>query len=106
MRWEAGSLARCPFIMTLTPHRPALTPRSGIILDRHYVFRFCSPSRSAFQTGRNPIHVNVINNPIGSVNLSHPDVGFSGIPRNMTVCRVSCTHVYQPSPFSQTSIID
>ena len=25
----------------------------GIILDRHYVYRFCSPSRSSFNTGRN-----------------------------------------------------
>ena len=28
-------------------------------LDRNYAFKFCSPTRSAIQTGRNPIHVNV-----------------------------------------------
>ncbi len=31
----------------------------GVLLNRHYVFSFCSPSRSALHTGRNPIHVNV-----------------------------------------------
>ena len=66
-----------------TPHLDALVA-GGIELDRHYVYKFCSPSRSALQTGRNPIHVNVQNlgprnhNPADSVS------GYSGIPRNMT----------------------
>jgi arylsulfatase I/J len=33
--------------------------REGIELDQHFAFKFCSPSRSAIQSGRNPIHVNV-----------------------------------------------
>ena len=37
--------------------------RSGIELDRFYTFQFCSPARSAIQSGRNPIHVNVQNVP-------------------------------------------
>ena len=57
---------------------------NGILLDRHYVFRFCSPSRSAFTSGRNPIHVNLFNGAIGQVNPADPISGFSGIPRNMT----------------------
>lgn len=32
---------------------------TGIDLQRHYVFMYCSPSRSALHTGRNPLHVNV-----------------------------------------------
>ncbi len=56
----------------------------GIILNRHYVFSFCSPSRSALHTGRNPIHVNVLNSDLASVNLADPISGFAGIPRNMT----------------------
>ncbi len=79
-RERLGSSKSHTYTFTLTLHY-----RSGIILDRHYVFRFCSPTRSAFQTGRNPIHVNVVNDDIGSVNLSHPITGFAGIPRNMTV---------------------
>jgi arylsulfatase B len=66
-----------------TPNIDAVAAE-GLVLDRHYAFRFCSPSRSAFHTGRNPIHVNVLNDPIGDVNRSDPISGFSGIPRNMT----------------------
>ena len=35
--------------------------KQGVELDRHYVFKFCSPTRTAAQTGRNPIHVNTQN---------------------------------------------
>jgi arylsulfatase B len=56
----------------------------GILLDRHYVFSFCSPSRSALHTGRNPIHVNVLNSDLSQVNLADPVAGFAGVPRNMT----------------------
>lgn len=66
-----------------TPNMDALAAQ-GVILDRHYTHRFCSPSRSAFQTGRAPIHVNVLNDAIGDVNKKDPVSGFSGIPRNMT----------------------
>lgn len=43
-----------------TPNMDALAAE-GITLDRNYLFWYCSPSRSALQTGRNPIHVNVDN---------------------------------------------
>ena len=67
----------------ITPSLDALAA-SGVILDRHYVFSFCSPSRSALHTGRNPIHVNVLNSPLSSVNLADPVSGFAGLPRNVT----------------------
>jgi len=57
----------------------------GIELDRHYVYKYCSPTRSAVLTGRNPIHVNVLNSALGLYNPHDPVSGFSGIPRNMTV---------------------
>ena len=71
----------------LTPNLDSLA-HEGIILDRHYAFKFCSPSRSAFHTGRNPIHVNVLNDNYFDFNASNPGSGAQGIPRNMsTVAR-------------------
>ena len=58
--------------------------KQGIELNRHYTFKFCSPSRSAFQSGRNPIHVNVLNVEPSYINTNDPVSGFAGIPRNMT----------------------
>ena len=43
-----------------TPNLDELV-KTGIELSRFYVYKICSPSRSAIQTGRNPIHVNVQN---------------------------------------------
>ena len=54
------------------------------MLDRHYVYKICSPSRCALQSGRNPVHVNVLNDAIGLHNPSDLDAGQQGIPRNMT----------------------
>merc|ERR1719382_835106 len=33
----------------------------GVQLTRFYVYHMCSPTRSALQTGRLPMHVNMIN---------------------------------------------
>jgi arylsulfatase B len=43
-----------------TPNMDRLVA-NGINLNQHYTFKFCSPTRSALQSGRNPIHVNVQN---------------------------------------------
>jgi arylsulfatase I/J len=59
--------------------------KQGIELDRHYVFKYCSPTRSAILSGRNPIHVNVLNLAPTFHNPRDPVSGFSAIPRNMTV---------------------
>ena len=56
----------------------------GIELDRHYVYMFCSPSRSAVQSGRNPIHVNTVNCAPDVRNPNDTVSGYAGIPRNMT----------------------
>lgn len=66
-----------------TPRIDALA-RSGIELDRFYSYQFCSPARSAIQTGRNPVHVNVQNVKPECVNSKDQEGGFQGIPINMT----------------------
>ena len=48
------------------------------------MFKYCSPTRAALQSGRNPIHVNVVNGPGTCHNVNDTDAGYSGIPLNMT----------------------
>ncbi len=45
---------------------------------------YCSPTRSAIQSGRNPIHVNVYNLMEGHHNPDDPVSGFNEMSRNMT----------------------
>ena len=58
--------------------------QEGVELERHYVFQFCSPTRSAMQSGRNPIHVNTVNGAPDLRNPAQNDTGWAGIPRSMT----------------------
>ena len=73
-----------------TPTREVDTPNfdslrnQGLELDQHYVYQFCSPSRSSLLSGRLPIHVNDKNDQIDTYNPKDPVSGFAGIPRNMT----------------------
>jgi len=59
-----------------TPNMDALVA-NGLHLTRHYVSPLCSPSRSSFQSGRLPVHVNQ-NDADGLVEATH------GIPAAMT----------------------
>ena len=43
-----------------TPHIDALAAE-GMQLDRHYTYKYCSPSRSSLLSGRLPVHVNIYN---------------------------------------------
>ena len=70
---------------TSTPNIDSLV-KAGLQLDQHYVYNWCSPSRSAFLTGRLPIHVNdAAKVSYATYNPKDPVSGFMGIPRNMTV---------------------
>lgn len=68
---------------TVTPTLDALV-EEGIELDNFRTFKYCSPSRSALQTGRNPIHVTVVNGGTDLNKPSDPVSGWTGIPTNMT----------------------
>eukprot|EP00038_Savillea_parva_P001046 m.100915 g.100915 ORF g.100915 m.100915 type:complete len:619 (+) comp10367_c0_seq1:74-1930(+) len=67
----------------VTPTLDALV-RNGIELTQFYTFKYCSPTRSALQSGRNPIHVNVDNGDPTCHNPADPIAGYSGIPVAMT----------------------
>ena len=66
-----------------TPNLVSLL-HEGILLDRTYGHKFCGPSRAAIQSGRNPIHVTVLDDNLSNNNPKDPQGGFQGIPRNMT----------------------
>ena len=66
-----------------TPSMDSLAA-GGVILDRHYAYSICSPSRSAFQSGRLSVHVNDRNAEPVVHNPADPIGGYAGIPRNMT----------------------
>ena len=67
-----------------TPVMDALAAE-GLLLERNYLYWYCSPSRSALQSGRNPIHVNLNNDELFLANPAEPTTGgYSGVPRNMT----------------------
>eukprot|EP00039_Didymoeca_costata_P024829 m.11611 g.11611 ORF g.11611 m.11611 type:complete len:580 (-) comp4490_c0_seq1:211-1950(-) len=57
---------------------------SGVELTRHYTYKFCSPTRSSFQSGRLPVHVNTENVAPEVYNNKNNITGFAGIPRNIT----------------------
>lgn len=66
-----------------TPSIDALVA-DGVELTRHYAYKFCSPSRSSFQTGRLPVHVNTHNAEPTVRNPQDPVGGYAGIPVNMS----------------------
>ena len=62
-----------------TPNLDTLA-RDSLQLERFYVHKICSPSRCSLQSGRNPIHVNVVNVAPEVSNAEDPVGGFQGIP--------------------------
>ena len=51
MSWHkgGGNKIKTPYLESLAD--------SGTKLENYYIYRFCSPSRSTFMTGRHPSHV-------------------------------------------------
>ena len=72
------------------PTKEVVTPnidnlvKEGLELDQHYVYKFCSPSRSCLMSGRLPVHVNDQNAKPDIHNPNDTMSGFAGIPRGMT----------------------
>ena len=55
----------------------------GIKLDRHYVFKYCSPTRSSLLTGRLPLHVNQNNEANDIESRSGIDIRMTLLPAKM-----------------------
>jgi arylsulfatase I/J len=55
-------------------HTPTLDQlvKDGVLLDRHYAYKICSPSRSSLQSGRLAVHVNTENKAVSTYNASDP----------------------------------
>jgi arylsulfatase B len=68
---------------TVTPNIDALVAE-GVRMEQYYVHKYCSPTRSTIQSGRLPIHVNVLNADANVHNPADPVSGFAAVPRNMT----------------------
>ena len=56
--------------------------RDGLQLGRHYAYKVCCPTRSAFISGRLPIHVNV-NNANGVAELNGVDIRMTTIAEKL-----------------------
>ena len=64
-------------------HTPVMDKLAGegVILNRHYTYRICGPSRASLQSGRLAAHVNYFNTGVTIENPKDPISGFTGIPR-------------------------
>ena len=62
--------------------------KDGIELSHHYVFKYCSPTRSAIQSGRAPCHVNVLNAAPDVWEPSNPAAGAAGMARQITAMSI------------------
>jgi arylsulfatase A-like enzyme len=71
----------------ITPHTHEVVAE-GVRFLNHYVFKFCSPTRSSFLSGRLPIHVNMEN--------SATEQPRAGVEANFTmVSEVLSAHGYK-----------
>tara|TARA_B110000208_G_scaffold110827_1_gene136903 strand:+ start:124 stop:480 length:357 start_codon:yes stop_codon:yes gene_type:complete len=74
-----------------SPHLDALAA-DGIILDRHYTFKYCSPTRSSLLTGRLPLHVNQNNEANKVHSRSGADIRMTLLPAKLKAAGYS-THM-------------
>ena len=77
-----------------TPFLDNLAVNESLILSRHYVYKYCSPTRSSFLSGRLPLHVNQVNRPLnnpgGGVHL-----GMYMLPAVLKMSKQANYHTHQ-----------
>jgi len=78
--WANVGFHKPPDLPSRELHTPNIDSmaKNGMILDRHYTYKFCSPSRSSFLSGRLPFHVNIYND-------DPTMIPGAGVPVNMTI---------------------
>lgn len=80
MGWNndcSGTCGSTPFMDTMV--------KTGLRLDNHYAYRFCSPTRSSLMTGRLPIHVNQRNNAKWGWTAAAVHPSFTMLPKRLKV---------------------
>lgn len=82
-----GGGVHSPLPRRQPPHSSSLATPPSPTLSAWFLadsYKFCAPTRSALQSGRLPVHVNVVNAEPECVNPKDPVSGFAGIPVNMS----------------------
>ena len=82
-----------------TPNMNALLA-DGVELDRFYVYKFCSPTRSSLLSGRLPYHVNEGNGPITAAGAGIPSA-FTTLSERLNAAGWSCHQLGKVSPLSR-----
>eukprot|EP00051_Salpingoeca_urceolata_P006975 m.92254 g.92254 ORF g.92254 m.92254 type:complete len:519 (-) comp15063_c0_seq2:211-1767(-) len=76
----------------VTPNMDALVRSEAIELDRHYVFFYCSPTRSSLMSGRLPMHVTENNNYACTVQGAAP-VNMTLLPAKLKTVGYKTHHI-------------
>eukprot|EP00118_Oscarella_pearsei_P000690 m.5568 g.5568 ORF g.5568 m.5568 type:complete len:527 (+) comp13516_c0_seq1:166-1746(+) len=71
-----------PVAKLATPNIDELA-NTGLILDQHYTFSVCGPSRASLLSGRLPSNVN-LEQSLTAYNYANPSAGGPGVPPDMT----------------------
>eukprot|EP00039_Didymoeca_costata_P013891 m.217870 g.217870 ORF g.217870 m.217870 type:complete len:625 (-) comp15892_c1_seq26:1294-3168(-) len=75
-----------------TPRLKALAD-SGMRLDRHYVFRYCSPTRRSFMSGRIPNHITTVQPDGSNMCSDFLPLAFEILPEKMNKAGYQCHFV-------------